>query len=127
MVIASEKSWLPICRSDSRSAMFRAMQKGAAAATPLLVAHWVWPNGARQLAFRRFDFCFRCLVLHRLFDGPLRLQRFGLVQVARPDRGVGKDRHDVGLDLEKTALHVDYLFLCLSGHFDTNHAGLDLR
>src|SRR5207302_7636478 len=43
-----------------------------------------------------------------------------------PDRRVGQDRDHVWLDLQKSALDVDDLFFCLSGHLDWIDLGLDL-
>src|SRR5574337_664871 len=82
---------------------------------------------AGELGFRERDLLLRGLVLHRVLGALLRLERLGLVEVVRPDRGVREDGDDVGLHLEEAALHEHDLLLVASGHLDAHFARLDLR
>jgi hypothetical protein len=77
----------------------------------------------RQLRLRRRDAAGGAAVLERFLRRAHRFQRLGLVEVVRPDRGVGEHRHARGLHFEEAALHVHELVGGVARQLDAHGAG----
>src|SRR5207248_10814424 len=89
---------------DARGAAAPGLESGLAPRTAQLADGGELSKRPRELTFGLGDLLLGGLVLHRFLGTLFRFQRLLLVKIVRTDRGVGEDRHDVGLDLEETAL-----------------------
>src|SRR5580658_10808965 len=73
-------------------------------------------DGARELGLRLGQLELVLAVAHGLFGPLFRRQRGGFIEIARPRRRVGEHRHQMRLNLERAAAHVERVLLVADLH-----------